>query len=159
MKQKADILFSILRRFEDCIVFLHNTKEEEIADKILAEGFIFENQLSHTSDRINPSEQIEIAYFLFQRKEYGPFTIVIAIPRKVYSLYAASSKRLDLSIEELMSKDKPWVSDNDELVYCLPPEHIAGYYRNDTFEFIGNPLYNSEYILCRSIDNIRSSDV
>ncbi|MFO7573636.1 MAG: hypothetical protein R6W67_00575 [Bacteroidales bacterium] len=153
MKQKADILHSILRRFDDCIVFLHNTRKEEIAVKILFEGFVFENQFSHTSDRINPDEQIEIAYFLFQRKDYGPYTIVIAIPKTVYSLYTRYSNQLHLSIEELMSKEKPFMSDNDELVYCLPPEHIAGYFNNETNEFRENPKYNSGYISYRDRDS------
>ena len=153
MKHKADILHSILSRFEDCVVFLHNTREVEIADKIIAEGFVFENQFSHTSDRINPLEQIETAYFLFQRKDYGLFTIVIAIPKSVYSLYTSYSSQLGLSIEELMSKDKPWMSDNDEFVYCLPPEHIAGYFNNDTCEFLENPKYNRSYISYRDRDS------
>ncbi len=149
MKQKTDILISILRRFENCVVFLHNTREREIADKILAEGFLFENQLSHTSDRVNPGEPIEIAYFLFQRKDYGPYTVVIAIPRSVYTIYTRYSNQLGKSIEDLMSREKPHISDNDELVYRLPPEHIAGHYNNDTLEFTGNPGYDPGYISCR----------
>jgi hypothetical protein len=153
MKQKADILHSILRRFDDCIVFLHNTRLEQIAEKIITEGFVFENQFSHTSDRINTTEQIEIAYFLFHRKEYGQYTIVIAIPKSVYSLYTRDSNQFNLTIEEVMSKEKPFMSDNDEMVYCLPPEHIAGYFNNETYEFRENPKYNTDYISCRNHDN------
>lgn len=154
MKQKSDILHSMLRRFDGCVVFLHNTKERQIADKILCEGFVFENQLSHTSDRVNPVEQIEIDYFLFLRKEYGPYTIIIAIPRSVFSLYTKHSNQLNVSIEELMSRKEPLMSENDEPVFCLPPEHIAGHFNNDTSEFSENPIYNSGYIYCRDQNNL-----
>lgn len=149
MKQKAEIFQSALLKYSDCEIFLHNTREHDIVKKILSAGFIFENQLPHTSDRINPSELIEIAYFLFHRKEYGPFTIVMAIPKHIYSLYTRYSNKLNIPVEELMSKVEPWLSDNDEYAYILPPEHIAGYFSNDSMEFVENALYNPDYLACR----------
>lgn len=153
MKQKAETLHSVLAGYLDCIVFLHNTREQRVADKILAEGFVFEYQLSHTTDRINPSEIVEISYFMFQRKDYGPYTIVIAIPKKVYTLYTRYSNQFDITIEELMSKVKPWISDNEEYAYALAPEHIAGYFDNNTLAFVVNPLYNPGYISYRDRDD------
>ncbi|MBE0674673.1 MAG: hypothetical protein IH591_08440 [Bacteroidales bacterium] len=152
MKQKAEILHSILEKYLDCVVFLHNTRDSDIAARILSEGFIFENQLSHTTDRVNPAEQIEIAYFLFQRKDYGPFTIVIAIPKKIYNLYTKYSNQFDMSIEELITKSKPWVNDNEEMTFVLPPEHIAGYFDNESLEFLSNKLFNPSYLAYRDRD-------
>lgn len=153
MKQKAETLHSILSGYLDCIVFLHNTRDKNIAEKILREGFIFEYQLSHTTDRVNPAEIVEISYFLFQRKDYGPYTIVIAIPRKSYNLYTKYSNQFNVPVEELMSKVKPWVGENEESAYALAPEHIAGYFDNDTFGFVRNPLYNRGYLAYRDRDD------
>ena len=83
MKNKGEILANILKDQGNCYFFLHNTKEKVIVDKILNEGFVFENQLPHCTDRVNPNEPIEITYFLFQRKDYGSFTTVIAIPKPI----------------------------------------------------------------------------
>ncbi|MDX9929061.1 MAG: hypothetical protein RBS37_04335 [Bacteroidales bacterium] len=152
MKQKAEALHTILQNYHDCVIFLHNTREPSVADKIISEGFIFENQLSHTTDRINPSELVEIAYFMFQRKEYGPYTIVIAIPRRTYSLYTRYSNQFDIPIEELMSKVRPWMGENDEMTYTLAPEHIAGHFNNNTLEFRVNRFFNPDYISYRDRD-------
>ena len=93
MKNKGEILAEKLRNFEDCYFFLHNTKEFSIVEKIMNEGFIFESQLPHSTDQVNPGEPIEITYFLSQRKEYGFFTIVIAIPRAIYETYSEVSNQ------------------------------------------------------------------
>ncbi len=69
MKNKGEILAEILSEFDDCYFFLHNTREQNIAEKIMKEGFRYESQLPHSTDRVNPKEPIEITYFLFQRKE------------------------------------------------------------------------------------------
>jgi len=149
MKQKSEILHSYIQEYLDCIIFLHNTRDAQIAGKICGEGFVFENQLAHSTDRINPNELIETTYFLYQRKEYGTFTIVIAIPRKTYNLYIRYSNQMDIPVEELLTMKKPRMGENDELIYVLPPEHIAGYFDNKTEAFIENPAYNPLYISYR----------
>jgi hypothetical protein len=84
MKNKGEILAETLRSYKDCYFFLHNTKEITTVEKIMSEGFIFESQLPHSTDHVNPDEPIEITYFLSQRKEYGFYTLIIAIPRVIY---------------------------------------------------------------------------
>lgn len=149
MKQKSEILHSYIQNYLDCIIFLHNTRDVQIADRIAGEGFIFENQLAHSTDRINPNEVIETTYFLYQRKEYGLFTMVIAIPKKTYNLYIRYSNQMDIPVEELLTMKRPRMGENDELIYVLPPQHIAGYFNNNTCVFTENPLYNPSYISYR----------
>jgi hypothetical protein len=149
MKQKSEILHSFIQKYLNCIVLLHNTRDAEIAEKIAREGFIFENQLAHSTDRINPNEVIETTYFLYQRKEYGSFTIIIAIPKKTYNLYIRYSNQMDIPVEELLTLKKPAMGENDELIYVVPPEHIAGYFDNIKEEFIENPVYDPSYISYR----------
>lgn len=63
MKNKGEILANILMNYKDCYLFLHNTKEINVAEKIMNEGFIFESQLPQSTYRVNPKENIEITYF------------------------------------------------------------------------------------------------
>ncbi|HOK75779.1 MAG TPA: hypothetical protein P5320_08645 [Bacteroidales bacterium] len=146
MKNKGEILAEILREYDFCYFFLHNTRDINTVNKILNEGFRYESQLPHSTDRVNPHEPIEIVYFLFQRKEYGPYTVVIAIPRETYERYTRLSNILDTTIEEVMSTEKPYYSENDELVYTISPKHILGYFNNNTSEFVKNehwdPLFD-----------------
>jgi hypothetical protein len=147
MKSKGELLASALNNFKNCIFFLHNTREPGVVEKIINEGFIFEDQLVHSTDRVNPAEPIEITYFLFLRKDYGPYTIVIAIPKLTYENYSALSVKNEESIEEIITITKPYYGDNDELMFTVSPKHIIGYFNNDTAEFFQNrnwdPFFNN----------------
>jgi hypothetical protein len=145
MKNKGEILASILTDFDNCYFFLHNTKEKSVAERIMNEGFIFENQLPHSTDRVNPNEPIEITYFLFQRKDYGSYTIIIAIPKAVYDTYTRFSNLNDIGIEEVITITVPFYGDNDELIYTISPKHILGYYNNKTGEFFKNKMWDQEF--------------
>ncbi len=109
------------------------------------EGFIFENQLPHSTDRINPNEPIEITYFLFQRKDYGLYTLILAIPKAIYEKYSAMSNSFDTGIEEVMTINDPWFGDNDELMYMISPKHILGYFNNRTAEFFRNENWDPRF--------------
>ncbi len=145
MKNKGEILASILNNQGNCYFFLHNTKEIGIAENILNEGFVFENQLPHSTDRVNPNEPIEVTYFLFQRKDYGSYTIIIAIPKPIYDLYTRCSNEYDTGIEEVISITEPYIGDNDELIYTISPKHILGYFNNKTGDFIKNDVWDPEF--------------
>jgi hypothetical protein len=147
MKSKGEILAAILNDFKNCFFFLHNTRESAVVENIMNDGFIFENQLVHSTDRVNPGEPIEVTYFLFQRKDYGPYTIVIAIPKITYEYYSAVSVKNEVSIEEVITITKPYFGDNDELMYTVSPRHILGYFNNESSEFSQNrnwdPFFNN----------------
>ena len=148
MKSKGEILASILNDFRNCFFFLHNTREPGVVEKILKEGFIFENQLVHSTDRVNPREPIEITYFLFQRKDYGPYTIAIVIPKITYDNYSAISAKNDVSIEEVITITEPYSGENDEMIYTVSPKHILGYFNNETSEFFQNTDWDPFYSNC-----------
>jgi hypothetical protein len=147
MKNKGEILAGILKNFKDCYFFLHNTKEFNIVESIMNEGFVFESQLPHSTDRVNPNEPIEVTYFLFQRKDYGTYTIIIAIPKVIYEIYTAVSNRNDVGIEDVLTITEPFYGDNDELIYTISPKHILGYFNTKTSEFYQNrnwdPFFNN----------------
>ena len=147
MKNKGELLASILKNFKDCCFFLHNTKEFDVVENIMNEGFIFERQLAHSTDRVNPNEPIEISYFLVQRKDYGSFTVIIAIPKVIFDSYTGVSNKKDVCIEEVLTVTDPYWGDNDELIYTLSPKHILGYFNIKTSEFYQNrnrdPFFNN----------------
>ncbi len=148
MKNKGDILASILKGYEECLFFLHNTKDHGIVEKIMKEGFIFESQLPHSTDQVNPNEPIEITYFFFQRKDYGAFTLILAIPKEIYEFYSRVSNDNETGIEEVITISEPYYGDNDELVYTVSPKHILGYFNNSTLEFFKNLNWDQEYNNC-----------
>jgi hypothetical protein len=148
MKSKGETLAIILRNYRDCYLFLHNTKDKLIVDKILKEGFIFESQLPRSTDRVSAIEPVEISYFLLQRKDYGSFTVVIAIPKSVYEAYATVSNQNDVGIEEIMTITEPYYGDNDELIYTLSPKHVLGFFNINTSEFFYNSGWDPTFNNC-----------
>lgn len=145
MKNKGEILATILKNFSDCCFFLHNTKELDVVERIMNEGFIFESQLSHSTDRVNPNESIEVSYFLFQRKDYGSFTIIVSIPKATYDFYTDISNKKDIGVEEVLTITEPYYGDNDELMYTLSPKHILGYFNIKTAEFYQNDNWDPNF--------------
>jgi hypothetical protein len=147
MNNKGEILSSYLTTFKDCYFFLHNTREFDIVEAIMNEGFIFESQLSHSTDRVNPNEPVEISYFFFQRKDYGQYTIIIAIPKITYDAYTSASNEKESGIEEILSVTEPFYGDNDELIFTLSQKHVLGYFNIRTSEFYRNrnwdPFFNN----------------
>jgi hypothetical protein len=150
MKNKGELLASILKNFKDCCFFLHNTKEFDVVENIMNEGFIFERQLAQSTDRVNPNEAIEISYFLVQRKDYGSFTVIIAIPKVIYESYTGVSNKKDICIEEVLTVTDPYWGDNDELMYTLSPKHILGYFNIKTSEFYQNRNWDPFFNNCQS---------
>lgn len=147
MNNKGEILAVILKNYKDCYFFLHNTKEFINVENIMNEGFVFESQLPHSTDRVNPNDPVEITYFFFQRKDYGTYTIIIAIPKTVYERYMETSIENDIDIEDVLSVTEPFYGENDELIYTLSPKHVLGYFNTRTSEFYKNrnwdPFFNN----------------
>jgi hypothetical protein len=160
MKNKGEILGTILKNFKDCCFFLHNTKEFDIVERIMNEGFIFESQLPHSTDSVNPRETIEVTYFLIQRKDYGNYTVIIAIPKTTYEHYTAVSHKEEVGVEEILTVTEPFYGDNDELIYTMSPKHILGYFNNKTSEFYQNrnwdPFFNNCQFKSGSIKSVKS---
>ena len=148
MKNKGEILSSLLREYQECFFFFHNTREYNIVEKILNEGFIFESQLLHSCDQINPEEPVEITYFFLQRKDYGPYTVILAIPKEIYAVYAECSLQNDTGIEEIITISDPDFSENEELIYTVSKKHVLGYFNTLTSEFFKNPVWDPGYNNC-----------
>lgn len=146
IRSKSEKLASVLNKIEGCYFFLHNTSERETAGKILEEGFIFESQLSHSTDLINPSDPVELTYFFLQRKEYGHYTIIIAISKQSFREYTIIAQEKNTIIEEIMSICEPILSENEEFVYKLSHKHVLGFYDVIKEEFITNQSWDPSFI-------------
>jgi hypothetical protein len=146
MKASGEKLANLLAGDVDYIIYLHNTRSEEIARKIMAEGFTFQNQIYYSTDRINPKDSIEISYFLVERKDYGDYTMIIEISKKLFKNACAVAEKSGLSFEDLLSSSKPVLGEDDEYIYTLPQQYIKGYYNNKTGIFYNNDVFDPEYI-------------
>lgn len=141
----GEVLSSLLESDNDCVLFLHNTKDEETARQIMTKGFQFEEQLTYSTDQINPTDSVEINYFFVERKEYGRYTVIIEIDKELYKKYNHLIEESDFHFEELLTVTMPVLSDNDEYIYTLSHHYIKGYLDNFTGIFIENSDFNPAY--------------
>ncbi|MBN1388013.1 MAG: hypothetical protein JW965_06165 [Bacteroidales bacterium] len=145
MSTAGEVLASILAKDIDCLLFMHNTKDEETARQIMTKGFQFEEQLTYSTDQINPNDTVEINYFFVERKEYGQYTVIIEIDKTLYKKYNHLVEGSDFHFEELLTITPPVLSDNDENIYTLSRQYIKGYLDNFTGRFIENSDFNPSY--------------
>jgi hypothetical protein len=145
MSKPGDTLSQLLSKDNSCIVLLHNTETIARAKNIMICGFKFESQLTYSTDRINPQDTVEINYFLVERKEYGDFTIIIEIDKKIFKQYSRLAESSDLNIEEIMSVDEPLLSENDEYIYTLSHYYIKYIFNNKTGEVQKNTVFDPSF--------------
>jgi len=126
--------------------FLHSTPSREFADRIMMNGFEFENHLMHTTDQISGFDLVELNYFLMIRRNYGQFTIVIEISDKLIIDFTKRLRSFNCHFSEALTKFPPRINDEDNPVYTLPEQFIKGYFNQNTLEKIHNPIFNSHYM-------------
>jgi hypothetical protein len=123
--------------------YLHNTQARGTADDIMRDGFWFEDGgLVKTTDMITDTESyIEMNWWNAQRGQYGLYTVVVQIARPLMAKYGSGA----LLPEEMLSKDRFYSEDAEELMYILQPEYVKGHFNRDTNEGYLNPRFNPSY--------------
>jgi len=154
MKASGEKLAKILACDSGCVIFLHNTRTEAVANKIMVEGFTFQNQLYYSTDRINPNDAVEISYFLVERKDYGDFTIIIEISRNLYIKLCSLAEESGHHFEDILSITVPFMGDDDEYIYTISPHYIKGYFNNKTGVMTPNPGFDPDHMASIYLDNL-----
>ena len=154
MGKPGNKLVGLLSQDKSNIILLHNTNTLSRAKAILKHGFRYESQLTYSTDRINPSDPVEINYFLVERKEYGDYTIIIEISKKVINKYTDLAEATGKTIEEILSIDEPVMSDNDEYIFTISHYYIKGIFNNKTGEVLLNSVFDPDFESTLYLDNI-----
>lgn len=122
--------------------YLHNAPTKEVANEIIVEGFEFESHLHNTTDMVSGLDPIELKYFLFQRKNYGIYTVVLQISKELIDLYSEKLKKTRYHFYEVLSKYEPRLSSEDNLLYTLHEQFVKGYFNQKTYEACINPKFD-----------------
>lgn len=154
MHEKAIVFQKFMGTDKDLLNYVHNTYSEEIANKIINEGFIFEKYLENTSDLISPSQIIDIKYFLHRRRSYGNFTILIQIEKKIVENLSEQLNGTPFHYTEAITKKDPEPSPDGEMLYVLPEQYIKGFFNQDTLEIVKNALFDPSYNPSFFIENL-----
>ncbi|MCK5168536.1 MAG: hypothetical protein KAQ75_01550 [Bacteroidales bacterium] len=128
-------------------LFLHYTTYENIAKKILTEGFKFVNSFYKTAEHIYNDE-----LYLIQRhhehKQFGDYVIVICISKNIFSHYSEelnNIKSKNIAVEQILTEIQPTTDENNELLYTLPKQFVKGYFNYKEGGIMRNPDFNPYY--------------
>lgn len=123
------------------LTFLHNTKNEDDALKIMRDGFEFQSHIDYTTDVVSPKDPVTIKYFTIVRQAYGNFTIVIQIAKNIIEDYSNQLDNISHHFSEILSIKPPYIGPEDDLIYCLAPHFVKGYINATT----GKVYYNADF--------------
>jgi len=139
----------ILGNEKDVVTFMHYTKEEEVAKRILNDGFKFVDSFYKTAIPVS-SDKLDIIIKHNSRKYYGEFLIIICISNDIVNFYSLELEKAGIknySYENILTDLPRKKIDNSDFEYQLSHQFIKGYINHKTGEIVKNrtfdPLYNS----------------
>lgn len=128
----------------DSKIFVHYTKEEGVAKKILEDGFIFVDSFEKTVEQVI-NDSVDLTYKHNIRKYYGKYIIVICISNDIYNRYDKELKDLDMTniqVEQVLTEIPSCYNDNKDEVFTLSKRFIKGFVNYETGETWFNPIFN-----------------
>ncbi len=137
--------------------YIHYTKEENVATRILKEGFKFVDSFYKTALPVS-GDKLDITVKHNSRKYYGDYLIVISISTDIVNHYSQELKEAGIkncSFENILTETPQVITENADIEYLLPNKFIKGYVNHRTGEITQNPefdpFYNSPAFM-RNID-------
>ncbi len=100
----------------DSKIFIHYTKEESVAKKILEDGFVFVDSFEKTVEQVI-NDSVDLTYKHNIRKYYGKYIIVICISNDIYNRYDHELKDLDktnVQVEQVLTEIPSCFNDNKD---------------------------------------------
>ncbi len=131
----------------DSFVFLHYTAEQEIADKIIKEGFEYNTAFDKTTALIQ-NDKIDINYNHLVRKPFGKFVMVICIQKQLYSKYSKlinNAGNKELKVEEVLSEKQAYEDEYNEKVHTLHHKFVKGYVNYSTGKIVKNSEFDRKF--------------
>ncbi len=141
---------------EKCVIFIHYTKDENIAKRIVGEGFQFVESFYKTAERVT-RDKLDLIYKHSLHKHYGRYIIVIIISKKVYNYYTQELLKIkakNIQVEQILTERQPFLNENLDHIFTLPSQFIKGYVNYDSGEIFQNPDFNPNYNPSRFQKNI-----
>lgn len=150
-----NMLMSVIESDDEVVTFLHNTNTEEIANKVLKEGFEFQSHLDFTTDVVSEKDIVPIKYFTIVRRAYGDFTLIIQISKQIIEEYSNVLDGKLHHFSEALSVNIPYEGGDGDLIYCLAPHFVKGFINSNTAQFFSNNNFNPNKKLAVFEDNIK----
>ena len=138
-------------------IFIHYTKEEDDAKKILKEGFKFVDSFYKTAEEVR-NDETDLIYKHNRHKSYGNNIIVISIDKDIYNYYLKETDKVpsyEIVVEQLLTEKPPYLNDDSEMIYTLHHNFVKGYINYVTGKVVENPDFNPTYNTNQFYENLK----
>ncbi len=127
--------------------FIHYTREREVAEKIINEGFKYIESFHNSAEQVI-NDRLDLLYKHNIYKPYGNNIVILGISRSIFDKYAQKLrlKGINIYIENIFSEIPPEYNEEaEEYSYTLPRQFIKGFANYITGEMVRNPVFNPNY--------------
>jgi hypothetical protein len=148
-----DFIFASLK---DSRIYIHYTMDEDIAAKIMNEGFRFVESFYKTALQVS-NDKLDLMIKHNNKKYYGDYIIIICISNEIVSLYSQELERSGIrnySLENVLTENPPEKNENSDNVFLLSAHFIKGYVNYRTGNIVQNPSFNPGFSSQGFRDNI-----
>jgi hypothetical protein len=152
-KEITDFIFE---DYSNMRIFLHYTREENDAKKILSDGFRFADSFYKTALPVT-KDNLDLKIKHNNRKLFGDYLVIITIANDIvnfYSMELAKAGIKDSSFENMLTETPPEMNENSDRVFQLSPRFIKGYINYRTGVITKNPLFDPCYDCPSFHDNV-----
>jgi hypothetical protein len=139
-----DFIFSTMN---DSSTYIHYTLDEEIARKIMSEGFRFVESFHKTALPVS-NDKLDLLIKHNNKKYYGDYVIVICIANEIVKHYSSELERSGInnySFENVLTENPPEKNENSDTVFLLSEHFVKGYINYRSGEIVQNPSFNPGY--------------
>ena len=153
-KKFSDFLFE---NDTEIKLFLHYTAKENVAEKIVSEGFKFVNSFYKTAEYIY-NDELYLIHRHHEHKQYGHYVIVICISKDTYNHYSDELGRLkakNIAVEQILTETPPYTDENSDEIYTFPKQFIKGYFNYMDGTIVENPEFDFNYHSQKFEDNLK----
>jgi len=150
----------LLENKKDSRIYIHYTKEENVARSIINEGFRYADSFYKTALPVT-SDRLDLLIKHNNRKSFGDYLMILCLSDKIVDYYSAELDKYGLngiSVENILTETGSSRNENGDIVYLLPNRFVKGFINHQTGEIAGNPAFDPSYdspAFSRNIDLLK----
>lgn len=137
----------ILENVKNLKIYIHYTKDEANAKKILKEGFKFTDSFYKTALPVT-KDKLDLIIKHNSQKMFGDYLLIICVSNDIVNFYSMELQKVGIQnyyFENILTEIPPTLDDNSDLVYLLPSQFVKGYINYRTGEIMENPDHDPWY--------------
>lgn len=160
-KETTDFIFD---DYSNMRIFIHYTREENDAKKILSDGFRFADSFYKTALPVT-KDDLDLKIKHNNKKLFGDYLVIITIANDIVNFYSMELVKAGIrnsSFENMLTEMPPEMNENSDLVFQLSPRFIKGYINYKTGVIIKNPLFDPYYdspAFHENVDSLKTTKI